>query len=67
MVNSIPPHFAQNVALNAIHFTKLRLKSAKSVLKKRLRLDSWSIKELFETKQVTSLNWCDANKQLAYS
>ena len=31
------------------------------------RLDISSIKELLETKQITSVNWCDTDKQLADS
>ena len=43
------------------------LKSAKSVSEKRLRLDISSITELLETKQITSVSWCDTDKQLADS
>ncbi|CAB4022652.1 Hypothetical predicted protein [Paramuricea clavata] len=43
------------------------LKSVKSVSEKRLRLDISSIKELIEAKQITSVNWCSTNRQLADS
>ncbi|CAB4000760.1 PREDICTED: uncharacterized protein LOC106817603 [Paramuricea clavata] len=43
------------------------LKSVKSVSEKRLRLNISSIKELIEAKQITSVNWCSTNRQLADS